>query len=306
MVSFNLFSKRQKRARGEMPDVYVYDSLPRELRVQIVQIIEDAFGQDTFHSSHATDAYEFVKRTLCREYGVFELTKNAASDAESVFNFFLWEENIEQALDVIELSFKVVTHISTDQDYKQMTRRRVSPEDAIVELNERFKEHGVGYTFESNEILRIDSQYLHAEAVKPALSVLRGSAFQGANEEFLLAHEHYRHGRHKECLVDALKALESTMKSIAKQRRWATKPGDTAKALIAACFSNGLLPPYLESQFAALRTLLESGLPTVRNKLGGHGQGTDPLTVPAYFARYALNLTATSILFLVEANAALN
>jgi hypothetical protein len=151
-------------------------------------------------------------------------------------------------------------------------------------------------------LIRVDSEFLHSEAVKPVLTALRITGFQGANEEFLLAHEHYRHGRHKECLVDCLKAFESTMKSVCKIRGWTTQPNDTAKSLIATCFSNGLIPAYLDSQFASLRSVLESGVPTVRNKNGGHGQGVDPVVVPDYMARYALNLTATSILFLTDAH----
>lgn len=305
MGVFDLFSKRQRRARGEMPDVYVYDALPQELRVQIIHIIQDAFGTDHYGKRHAEKAYEFIKQTLCREYGLFELIERPKSDDHSVFNFFLQEESIERALDVVELAFKLInTFIRDNSSYQYYTDRKLDPDAAVEELNERFREHGVGYQFESNELIRIDSEFLHSEAVKPALTVLRGSAFKGANEEFLIAHEHYRHGRYKECLVDALKTFESTMKAICKLRGWPTQPGDTAKALISTCLSNGLLPTYLDSQFTSLRSLLESGIPTVRNKNGGHGQGTDPFVVPEYLARYALNLTATTILFLVEANSA--
>ena len=74
MGVFDLFSTRQKRARGDMPDVYTYDSLPQPLRVQIVHIIQDAFGEDHYGSHNAAKAYEFVKQTLCREYGLFDLT----------------------------------------------------------------------------------------------------------------------------------------------------------------------------------------------------------------------------------------
>lgn len=305
MGVFDLFSKRQRRTRGEVPDVYVYDNLPHTLRVQIVHIVRDAFGVDHYDSQNAEKAYEFVKQTLCREYGVFELIEHPTSNMHSIFNFFLQEASVERALDVVELCFKVINaFIADSHNYRYNTDRKIEPEDAVAELNERFKENGVGYQFESNELIRIDSEFLHAEAVKPTLTVLRGTDFKGANEEFLLAHEHYRHGRHKECLVDSLKAFESTMKTICKLRGWTTQPGDTAKALIGTCFSNGLLPPYLESQFSSLRSLLESGVPTVRNKNGGHGQGVEPVAVPEYVARYALNLTATSILFLVEANLA--
>jgi len=44
MTIFDLFSKRQKRSRGEVPDVYQYETIPTELRVQIIHIIRDAFG----------------------------------------------------------------------------------------------------------------------------------------------------------------------------------------------------------------------------------------------------------------------
>jgi len=306
MGVFDLFSKRQKRARGEMPDVYVYDKLPQQFRVQVIYIIKDAFGAiDSNGGMFVINAYKFIGETLCREFGLLELVKYKKSDDDSVFTFFLQEENTEYALDVLELCFKFINeYIPNNRDYLYYTKRKINSEDAISELNERFKEHGIGYQFESNELIRIDSEFLHAEAVKPALTVLRGNDFKGANDEFLLAHEHYRHGRHKECLVDSLKAFESTMKAICKLRDWATKPGDPAKALIAVCLSKGLLPPYFETQFASLRSLLESGVPTVRNKNGGHGQGSDVIIVPEYLARYGLNLTASSILFLVDAHTA--
>lgn len=305
MGVFDLFSKRQKRARGEMPDVYVYDDLPQTLRVQIVHIIGDAFGTDNYGSDHAAEAYEFVNQSLCREYGLFELVKHPRSDKESVFNFFLQEKSVERALDVVELCFRIIQiHIADDQSYQYHTKRKIDTDGAAAELNERFKEHGVGYQFESGEIIRVDSQFLHAEAVKPTLAVLRDKSFKGANEEFLKAHEHYRHGRYKESLVDALKAFESTMKTICNLRGWPTQPTDTAKNLIATCINNGLFPAYFDSQFSSIRSLLESGVPTVRNKNGGHGQGAAPVTVPEYLARYTLNLTATTILFMIESHQA--
>ena len=314
MAVFDLYSKRQKRARGEMPDVYVYDNLPKTLRVQIIKIISDAFGEDIrndnldafyrrYENRLSKKLYDFAVDVLCREFGIFELVQGVNSSKDSLFKFFLGETDIDRALDVVELCFNLMKE-KIDHNYKRVTKVRVDPDGAILELNERFKEHGVGYLFVSGEIIRVDSQLLHAEAVKPTLSLLREDGFDGANEEFLSAHAHYRHGRYKECLVDALKAFESTMKAICFLRGWETRPEDSAKNLIAVCMSNGLFPEYLNSQFSSVRSLLESGVPTVRNKNGGHGQGIEPVPVPEYLARYALNLTATSIGFLVEANRA--
>lgn len=304
MGIFDLFSKRQRRARGEVPDVYVYDDLPNKLRVQIVHIIQDAFGIDNYYGDgQVNELYKYVKQTLCREYGKFELIEYPKSDQHSVLDFFLQTESTEEALDVVELCFKLLaTYVAEDQVYQYKTNRKMEPADAIQELNERLREHGIGFQFESNELIRVDSEYIHSEAVKPTLAVLKAAEFKGANEEFLLAHEHYRHGRHKECLVDCLKAFESTMKAVCKIRGWAFNPNDTARSLITVCFANELIPTYLETQFASIRSVLESGVPTVRNKNGGHGQGAVPVAVPEYMARYALNLTATNILFLVDAH----
>lgn len=39
---FDLFSKRQKKLKGDVPDVYVYDNIPNALRVQIINIWYDS------------------------------------------------------------------------------------------------------------------------------------------------------------------------------------------------------------------------------------------------------------------------
>ena len=91
------------------------------------------------------------------------------------------------------------------------------------------------------------------------------------------------------------------MKAICDKQKWSYGPGDTAQKLIDICLSNGLVPGYLQSQFTSLRNLLESGVPTVRNKLGGHGQGTSSIQVPESIAMYALHLAASNIVFLAKA-----
>ena len=133
------------------------------------------------------------------------------------------------------------------------------------------------------------------------MSFLQGKIYAGANDEFLRAHEHYRHQRYKECLNECLKAFESTMKAICKKRRWTYSETDTAKTFLDICLKNGLIEPFWQSHFTGLRATLESGIPTVRNKTSGHGQGTDLTTVPPSVASYVLHLTTTILLFLTNA-----
>ena len=40
-MEYELFSRQQKRLRAEVSDVYQYETIPRELKVQIVHIWRD-------------------------------------------------------------------------------------------------------------------------------------------------------------------------------------------------------------------------------------------------------------------------
>jgi len=297
MGIIELFSKRQKRLRGEVPDVYQYDDIPQELRVQVIHIWKDAFGYlgegGGYHSPNtASETFKDIHDALCREYGRLELKQYSQSKYEAVANFFLQTEDHEKALDVIELSFSVIdTHV---RKYGHLYKRKIGPDDAIAELNARFREHGVGYQYESGQIIRVDSQLIHSEIVRPALHLLSDKHFRGANQEFLSAHDHFRARKYKECLNDCLKAFESTMKAICDKRKWHYKKGDTAKRLIGIMFDQGLVPDYMQQHFAALRATLEAGVPTMRNRQSGHGQGSRPVAVPESVASYALHLTASN------------
>jgi len=169
-------------------------------------------------------------------------------------------------------------------------------------LNARFGENAVGYEYADGKIIRIDNQLTHAEIVKPVLEVLRDKRYANAQKEFLDAHVHYRHGKYAEALVDCNKAFESTMKIICNKRKWSVGPNATASEMIRACYDSGLIPAYWQTHFAGLRSVLESGIPTARNRLGGHGAGAaQSLAIPQNLVAYVLHLTASTILFLAEA-----
>jgi hypothetical protein len=48
MGIFELYSKHQKKLRGEIPEVYVFDEIPNSLRVQIIHIMRDSIGEHNF------------------------------------------------------------------------------------------------------------------------------------------------------------------------------------------------------------------------------------------------------------------
>src|SRR5437868_382081 len=79
---------------------------------------------------------------------------------------------------------------------------------------------------------RSAEEFLHQEATKPALMLLGDPRFSGADEEFRAAHDHYKAGEHKDCAVDALNALESTMKAICDAKNWTYPKGARASDLL--------------------------------------------------------------------------
>lgn len=313
MAIYDLFSKRQKKLRGDVPDVFIYEAMPQTLRVQVVHIWTEVLGgvEEYFNTEYKSQrTYEAIVNVLCREYGIFQLVanKDIYGDRDyrtELMSFIVQEPNYEKVLDAVELSFQAIDRLTRDYNFRSRRNASEAADGAIEELNARFLEHGVGYRYEEGELLRIDSELVHAEVVKPALVLLRGSGYEGAQAEFLKAHEHYRHGRLKEALADCLKSLESVMKSICKKRNWQHPDNATSKVLIQTIFENGLVPQFWTTHFSGLRSTLEAGVPTARNKLGGHGQGSEVVEVPVHLVAYVLHQTAAAIVFLVEAEKSL-
>lgn len=304
MAIRDLFFKRQMAARGEFLDVYQYESLPQKFRVQIVHIWGDTIGPPGEPSAEET--YRMLSEALARELGVFRLGKAQRYTDPSTewLEYFLQVEQIDIALSMMELGCRYIERIASEYGYRSMHDAPEKAKEALEEVNKRFQENGVGYQYSDGEIIRIDSQLLHAEVVKPALQLLRGKAFAGAQAEFLKAHEEYRQGDTKGALTESLKALESTMKVICKKRGWPHEANATSKRLLGILFEHQLIPEYWLSHFSALKATLESGVPTARNKDSGHGQGSEIKTVPMHLAGYVLHQTAAAIVFLAEAERA--
>jgi hypothetical protein len=172
-------------------------------------------------------------------------------------------------------------------------------------------EHGVGYRFsmEQNCIVRVDSELMHVEVTQPAMALLMEEGFEGAAQEFAEAHHAYRESaakpeRGKDAVAWAVKAIESTAKTIMDQRRWSYGNKDTVVPLLDKLFSKGLVPDDLQSYFGGLRSALSSGLPNIGNTQARHGQGSKPRPIEQHMVTLAMHLTAATILFLVEAHKA--
>lgn len=309
----DLYSKRKRRLEhGDQPEVYQYENLPIEFRRQVIHIWLSAIG--AYHPPDrsmgfmplVSHLWHNIHDAFVRELGLFHLGSEHQNPFDQCQSFLLEEKTpVENVLDLIEFTFGRIDNEIRNllQDYRHRGEFSVSqlPDDAINELNYRFREHAIGYQYSNGQIIRVDSGFIHAEVVVPALSLLSNNQFKGAEQEFRNAHEHYRKQEYKDAIVDALNAFESTMKTICDKRGWAYSTTATASKLIDVVLTEELIPKYLQTHLTSLRSILESGVPTVRNKTSGHGQGAQPISVPEYLAAYVLHLTAANVVLLVEA-----
>ncbi len=309
MGILDIFSKRQmrnERSQKGNRDVYQYTSIPLKFRNQVIHIIRQLPQNEYPFGEHwKPTALEYTHNALCEEYGTLYLYDEALPQAEQMIGFFSVTDDYAQCLDFIEVFFRFVEDIGTRPSRFGILDINVIT-SAIITLNQRFLENQIGYQYESGCIIKMDSQLMHEEVTKPALNFLSNSIYKNANKEFLSAHEHYRQGRHGECLNDCLRAFESTMKVICTKRKWKYDQKDPAKRLIDILFQNHLIPDFMQAHYAGLRSTLESGVPTVRNNLSAHGEGEKEIKVPESVASYALHITAANIVFLIKADGEMN
>lgn len=289
----DIYSKRNKKASDKL----VYDRIDEKLRVQIIRTWKKFFNQ--YEEETTEELWGQINSIICDEHGKHTLLKNDFRRFKESYrcqHYFENSKTLEESFDVIEIVFRAISKIP------EIIHQRIShsPEEITSELNERFRENDFGFEFTKGRIVRVDNKLLHKDILNQVIQLTNESLFLNANEEFLSALDHLRHRRNKEALNDSLKAFESTMKIIINDMGWGYDEKDTAVKLIQKCLDKELIPKFLQSQFSALRTTLEAGIPTIRNKNSGHGQGPKKIVVPDSLASYSIYMTGTCINYLIE------
>ena len=284
----------------------------------------DAFPPERYllHRSEVlrkmVNVYEFTVQELCYRYGVEELPelpfyqKEAENDTnvlvayvpdsesprdfkEELKNFFSKEKGINHDLHAIKLAFNFIS------DFAPPRQKEIFVSPAIEEMNSKFRQHSIGYEFRDGKFLRIDSQFVHAQVVKPALALLTDPDYSRAQEEFMAAHGYHLEGDSKTALNECSKSLESVLKIICEKRKWQHDDRDGFGKLLEKVTEKGLIPKRWNTLFPALNNLL-AGVSKARNELSGHGRGSqEAVSIPPYVAAYAMHMTAAAILFLMEA-----
>jgi hypothetical protein len=182
-------------------------------------------------------------------------------------------------------------------------RPELKAADAVKKLNMRLHEHAIGFRLEQGRIVRVDSEFLHSETTEPALLLLHARSYEGALEEFQLAHKYYRQGpdHYDDCLTNCLKAVESTLQKIIELRKWDMPGKAEFDNLFTEVRKKGLFPQYLSGHLGELRKFLQA-VAVIRNEDGAHGAGAVPNEVPDHLVAYQIHLTGSVIVFLIRCN----
>lgn len=298
MPVYETFSRRRDAAaRAGQPEVYIYDKLPERLLGQVTLIWDDMLPNNAFkigdNYSGTSEFWEIITKVFMREYGYRDLPgrySKSSGDKVAMRSFFLNDATTDQRFDLIEMTFRLLQRTEL-----------VAKKSAVDELNQRFRLAGVGYQFEGEQLIRLDSTVAHEELVKPALRLLGRAGFEKADEQYREAHAHYRAGEHSQAITSAAKAFESVLKAVCTLKKWEYESGARASDLITTIMRNGLFPDWLEKGLTSYVAMLKTGLPTVRNEVGAHGPAPDATKVREHLARYALHMAAANILLVADA-----
>ena len=298
---FDSFARRSQ-ASGQS-----IEKLPATFRYRVVTFCKKAFHDvpGSYHRNESRYFWSEMRQQLEILIGR-PIAPTPTHDVHKVLNF-LDHCTSAEFLDFMELIFKVESIWRLRNDYWQL----------IDDFNELFKADQISYamtTFYDEagvyypgmilqphvrpritaypQIIRRDSEVLHATAIEPALTLLQQTDFALANKEFLRALADYRQGDFDDCVTKCGSSFESVMKVICASKGWPYQENNTAETLLDTITGKTKLKPFFKHSIISIAT--------IRNKLGSaHGAGNESRETPRHVAQYAINLTASAILLLV-------
>ena len=301
-----IFSKRQKPPA----DTFTYE-LSERARSRIIHSIVQLCQQPEhpmerqYARADPSAIFEDILRRCLREYGeVKTRTGDRARDTadEAVNHFFAGDDT--EAIDFLEMLF-------------QSPQNRLG-QDGVSAVNEILREEGIGFEFsayvvreelvnedgrgvathrveiEYPEAMKKTNEHMHVDVIVPCMTLLSGAKWKIANHEMLDAHKAFREGRFDDANTACGRCFETVLKTICAEKRWAYDPDkDTLAKLVDICRDKGLFPPFYVEIFKS------SGI--VRNKLGGHGKGPQPLYQnDEAFVAHLLHQTSAHIVLLAK------
>ncbi len=199
------------------------------------------------------------------------------------------ELNDSEFKDFIDLMCQIFNEIymsDKDLDYEEFTK----------DVNCIMKQNGLGYKCLEGTLTKIFDEVEYQEITVPCFETLDRCGLKTPEKYLKNAFECFKKGNNSGALVDSVKALESTVDTIADKLAISIDKNDKLNNKIKKLEINKIYPTYEESFLNALVKLLSEA--SARNNLGAHAKNDDD--VDDHLVQYALNQTMSSILFLAR------
>ena len=297
MIFNNLFGQKEKI---DKKDYFDYDNISKETRQKVSYVIQVNFLTNDPVLSQVGNLLNLLRYEIKKCKGIISI--NDEDPVEISINSWLRDCSVIDFLRTIEISLSILNgDLGHIKKYLPDCQERLK--ETAQEINDIFDIAKIGYQIVENRIVRRDSEYLHRETTKKAVSLLKNNSFEGPLEEFEKALSKYSQGDYSGAIYEANKAYESTMKSILTELNISFEEKYAAARLVGLLYENQLLSPIMQSFNSNLNETLKSllkTLPTLRNNMGGHGQGKDPKNVSKSYAEFALHICGSFIVFLIH------
>lgn len=291
--------------------------IPERTRTRILMLCGEVFsnqhessGYIAGRGNYVQEFWDEIHRFLRYRQGREQLHAGARSPMEDALQFLSVCPG-EQFLDFVEDIFQVnvLFHVgyrasALVEDINALFRQDDLPYSLtpFVEQSGREMvtsgplagdEYDVTRTVAWPRVIMRESGIVHAHAIQPVLELLSRSEYKSANSEYLAALEDYRKDQFGDCLTKCGSALESVLKVICHRKRWTYDQNATAGALVKIYLGKTKLDSYFDSMLMTTAVL--------RNKLSAsHGAGVATKDIPRHVALYAVNVTASAILFVTQ------
>ena len=289
MIMKDLFGQKEENEKKSI----INEKIPINTRQKISFVIMEYgyhMGPFLLTVDRVSDLND-LRYQICKHKGIPNI--NGEILDEKSINKWLLECSVIDFLRTIEIFIYIKKKYKISDDIKILAK-------AINEINDIFRIDRIGYEIVNGKIIIYGSEYLNDNVTKQTISLLNSSDFKGPLEEFEKALNHYLKKEYKDTIQEANNSFESTMKSILTKLGLKFDPQvDNASKLLQILYDNDVIYIHTQEFTNNLKKMLQ-GLPTIRNKQSGHGQGLDSIEIYKSYAGLSLHLAGSFIVFLIN------
>lgn len=162
-----------------------------------------------------------------------------------------------------------------------------------AKVNEILDIHQCPWRISDGQFFKLDADFMGERLAARAHDALAANQFTGAADEFSKARRELAEGETKDAILHAGKSFESVLKVLTGNAH------GNADRLIKDFVAQGFIDDLPEDVRAGFGDQVLKTLPSLRNKLAGHGQGAEIVTVDAAYGELAVQLAAAFHNFLI-------